>query len=213
MSDLFGQLYSSAVALRQQLDFELSDAHLEKLVRFVVLLNKWNKAYNLSSVRDPKEMLVKHIFDSVVVSPYIEEQKQYADIGTGPGLPGIPLAIVNPDAQFTLVDPLGKRVRFIKQAIYELGIENVFPTQARVESLGKDGQFDGVLSRAFASLSDMLTACKSLPNSTGQFLAMKGQIHQDELEQIPSDFVLVKTIPLLIPSLTAERHLVIIRRQ
>ena len=191
----------------RQLDFAISEHQKSQLIGFVLLLNKWNKAYNLSSVRDPKEMLIKHIFDSIVVSPFLNG-KNFADVGTGPGLPGIPLAIMQPNMHFTLIDSLGKRIRFIKQAVHELKIDNVVAIQTRVEDLKPDILFDGVLSRAFASLNDMLHWCQHLLGSDGEFLALKGQLHEDEINQVPAEFVLVQSIPLLIPSLVGERHLV-----
>lgn len=200
----FGQLAS-------ELSFKVSEQQQAQLVSFVLLLNKWNKTYNLSSVRDPEQMMVKHIFDSIVVSPYLNGSK-FADVGTGPGLPGIPLAIMNPDKSFTLIDSLGKRIRFIKQAIHELGINNVEAIQTRVEDLSPNPLFDGVLSRAFASLNDMLAWCHHLVDEQGEFLALKGQMHENELNQIPAQFNLVQSIPLLIPSLTGERHLVKLKK-
>lgn len=207
MDSIANKLHEQFAFLSKDLDFEVSTEQQQKLVQFVLLLNKWNKAYNLSSVRDPEAMLVKHIFDSIVVAPYLTGNT-YADVGTGPGLPGIPLAIMYPDKHFTLIDSLGKRVRFMKQAIHELDIKNVDPIQSRVEDIKPEKPFDGVLSRAFASLNDMLHWCAHLVDENGEFLALKGQLHQDEINQVPTEFVLVQSIPLLIPSLTGDRHLV-----
>lgn len=135
--------------LLSQANIPLTDQQKQQLVDFVKLLDKWNKAYNLTSVRNPDEMLVKHIMDSLVVSQHLQGQ-QFIDVGTGPGLPGIPLAIANPDKQFVLLDSLGKRITFIKNAIRELKLTNVTPVLSRVEEY-QEQQFDGVLSRAFAS--------------------------------------------------------------
>lgn len=135
--------------LLEQAQINLTDQQKEQLVGFVRLLDKWNKAYNLTSVRNPDEMLVKHILDSLVVSEHLQGNN-FIDVGTGPGLPGIPLAIANPDKQFVLLDSLGKRITFIKNALRELGITNVTPVLSRVEEY-KEQTFDGVLSRAFAS--------------------------------------------------------------
>lgn len=154
MDPLFSELEVSFKRIASSLNFDVSERQREQLIQYVLLINKWNKAYNLTSVRDPQEMLVKHIFDSIVVSPYLEGS-DFADVGTGPGLPGIPLAIMNPDKKFLLIDSLGKRVRFIKQSVYELKIDNVTALQTRVEDVELDKPLDGVLSRAFASLSDL----------------------------------------------------------
>jgi 16S rRNA (guanine527-N7)-methyltransferase len=211
MDALTDSLNTSFDALAKELDFTVTADQQTKLVGFVLLLNKWNKAYNLSSVRDPQEMLVKHIFDSIVIGPHLKGNT-FADVGTGPGLPGIPLAIMYPDKAFTLIDSLGKRIRFIKQAIHELDITNVTPIQSRVELVKPALVFDGVLSRAFASLNDMLHWCEHLVDEKGEFLALKGQLKPDEINQIPAKFRLVQSIPLLIPSLVGERHLVKIKK-
>lgn len=193
-----------------QTHLNLSADQKKQLIDFVLLLDKWNKAYNLTSVRDPNEMLIKHILDSLVVSPYLQGQ-QFIDVGTGPGLPGIPLAIANPDKQFVLLDSLGKRITFIKNAVRQLGLKNVVPVQSRVEEF-QDQQFDGVLSRAFASLKDMTDWCYHLPNTSGQFYALKGQYHADELAEISQPIALVEVIKLDVPELVGERHLVVLKK-
>jgi 16S rRNA (guanine527-N7)-methyltransferase len=211
MDALTETLNQDFARLSKGVDFEISPKQQDLLIKFVLLLHKWNKAYNLSSVRDPQEMLVKHIFDSIIVSPHLKG-KHFADVGTGPGLPGIPLAIMHPECHFTLIDSLGKRIRFIKQATHELGISNVRPIQSRVELVKPEKLFDGVLSRAFASLNDMLHWCEHLAGEQGEFLALKGQLKDDEINQIPAQFTLVQSVPLLIPSLIGERHLVRIKK-
>ena len=211
MQALAQDLHQQFSKLAIELSFKVSEEQQQKLVDFVLLLHKWNKAFNLSAVRQPEQMLVKHIFDSIVITPYLNGNN-FADVGTGPGLPGIPLAIMLPEKQFTLIDSLGKRIRFIKQAIHELNIQNVSAVQSRVEDIKPTQVFDGVLSRAFASLNDMLHWCNHLTDEAGEFLALKGQLHQDEINQIPAQFTLVQSIPLLIPSLTGERHLVKIKK-
>lgn len=195
--------------LIQQTTLSINDAQIDKLIHYVTLLDKWNKAYNLTSVRDPNEMLVKHILDSIVVSPYLEGQ-QFIDVGTGPGLPGIPLAIINPDKQFDLVDSLGKRVRFLKQVQFELNLNNINPVQSRIEMYNHK-QFDGVISRAFASLNDMLQWCQHLPNETGLFYALKSQSSEDEIAKLHAPFKLKTCINLNVPQLNAERKLLIIQ--
>ena len=183
----------------------------EKLVDYVLLMHKWNKAYNLTSVREPEKMLVKHIVDSIAVTPFLHKQ-QYIDVGTGPGLPGIPLAIMCPDKQFILLDSLGKRVRFMTQVAYELKLPNIQPVQARVEDYQPTGRIDGVISRAFASLKDMLHWCPHLVDSEGVFLALKGQLPSDEMADIPAGFMVEACNKLAIPGLEGERHIVHIRK-
>ncbi|PKH23898.1 16S rRNA (guanine(527)-N(7))-methyltransferase RsmG [Enterobacterales bacterium CwR94] len=199
-------------ALLKSTSLTLSDQQKQQLVDYVSLLDKWNKAYNLTSVRDPQQMLVRHILDSIVVSPYLQG-KRFIDVGTGPGLPGIPLAIVMPDAQFTLLDSLGKRVRFLRQVQHELKLENVTPVQSRVEEFPNDPPFDGVISRAFASLTDMLQWCHHLPAAEGRFYALKGLLPEDELSALPTGFVVEKTVKLSVPTLEGERHLVVLRKE
>ncbi len=193
-----------------QSDLDISSEHQEQLVSLVELLHKWNKAFNLTSVRNPSDMLVKHIMDSVVVSPHLEG-KRFIDVGTGPGLPGLPLAILNPDKEFFLLDSLGKRIRFIKQAAHALGLKNVTTVQSRVEEFHDEQGFDGVISRAFASLDDMLDWCHHLPHSQGKFYALKGVIPDAELAHLKPELVLDDIHTLVVPELEGERHLVVIK--
>ncbi|EMF1417428.1 16S rRNA (guanine(527)-N(7))-methyltransferase RsmG [Salmonella enterica] len=188
----------------------LTDHQKTLLVAYVDMLHKWNKAYNLTSVRDPNEMLVRHILDSIVVAPYLQGQR-FIDVGTGPGLPGIPLAIVLPDAHFTLLDSLGKRVRFLRQVQHELKLENITPVQSRVEAYPSEPPFDGVISRAFASLNDMVSWCHHLPGEKGRFYALKGQLPGDEIASLPDNFSVESVEKLRVPQLKGERHLVIIK--
>lgn len=188
----------------------LTDHQKTLLVAYVDMLHKWNKAYNLTSVRDPNEMLVRHILDSIVVAPYLQGQR-FIDVGTGPGLPGIPLAIVLPDAHFTLLDSLGKRVRFLRQVQHELKLENITPVQSRVEAYPSEPPFDGVISRAFASLNDMVSWCHHLPEEKGRFYALKGQLPGDEIASLPDNFSVESVEKLRVPQLEGERHLVIIK--
>ncbi|NAX22526.1 16S rRNA (guanine(527)-N(7))-methyltransferase RsmG [Vibrio sp. V39_P1S14PM300] len=206
-------LRSTLDALIAQTDLLVSERQREQLVGYVTLLDKWNKAYNLTSVRDPQEMMVKHILDSIVVSPALDGER-FIDVGTGPGLPGIPLAVMNPDKQFVLLDSLGKRIRFIKQVLHELSISNVTPVQSRVEQYQPDVLFDGVLSRAFASITDMVEWCHHLPKTSGGvFLALKGQLPQDEIDQLPEWCSVIGIKALTVPELEGERHLVILSRK
>ncbi|MDO6776028.1 16S rRNA (guanine(527)-N(7))-methyltransferase RsmG [Shewanella sp. 3_MG-2023] len=183
-----------------------TDTQQKQLVDFVAMLNKWNKAYNLTSVRDPEQMLIRHVMDSLVVSPYLKGQR-FIDVGTGPGLPGIPLAILNPDKEFVLLDSLGKRIRFQKQVQFELKINNITSIESRVEAYEPEQKFDGVISRAFASIEDMLSWCHHLPAADGIFYALKGQLSDTELATIPQDFEIAETIVLNVPKLDEQRHL------
>ncbi|HDR1625779.1 TPA: 16S rRNA (guanine(527)-N(7))-methyltransferase RsmG, partial [Pasteurella multocida] len=198
MTNLEQQLSQKLEILLKQTALSITDQQKEQLIKLVLLLNKWNKAYNLTSVRDPMEMLVKHILDSVVVSPHLQG-KHFIDVGTGPGLPGLPLAIVNPNKHFVLLDSLGKRISFIRNAIRELGLDNVEAVLSRVEEYHPEQPFDGVLSRAFASLKDMTDWCQHLPKQDGYFYALKGLYHQEEVEELSEKFTIQQVIRLQVP--------------
>ena len=197
-------------SLLAQANIKISDQQIQQLIDLVNLLNKWNKAYNLTSVRDPQEMLVKHILDSLVVSPYLHGDR-FIDVGTGPGLPGLPLAIINPSKQFVLLDSLGKRISFIRNAIRELGLTNVTPVLSRVEEYQPEDKFDGVLSRAFASLKDMTDWCNHLPKENGYFYALKGTYQEDEINELNEKYTIQEVIELHVPELIGERHLIVLR--
>ncbi|MDE1329990.1 16S rRNA (guanine(527)-N(7))-methyltransferase RsmG [Vibrio aestuarianus] len=199
--------------LVSQTDLEVNEQQRNQLIGYVEMLDKWNKAYNLTSVRNPMDMLVKHILDSIVVSPHLQGER-FIDVGTGPGLPGIPLAIMNPDKTFFLLDSLGKRIRFIKQVLHELGIKNVTTIQSRVEEFQPEVKFDGVLSRAFASMLDMVEWCHHLPKEqTGLFLALKGQLPEEEIATLPEWCSVTDVKALKVPELEGDRHLVILSRK
>lgn len=205
-------MINTLTSLLKAAGISLSDQQKQQLVAYVGLLDKWNKAYNLTSVRDPQQMLVRHILDSIVVAPHLKGSR-FIDVGTGPGLPGIPLAIVMPDAHFTLLDSLGKRVRFLRQVQHELGLTNITPVQSRVEAFPAEPPFDGVISRAFASLTDMVKWCHHLPGGEGRFYALKGVRPDDEMAELPAGYLSDAVIKLQVPQLEGDRHLVIIRHQ
>lgn len=192
-----------------QTSLQLSDLQLQQLVQYVQLLDKWNSAYNLTSVRDPNEMLVKHIMDSLVVAPHLHGQR-IIDVGTGPGLPGVPLAICCPNKEFTLLDSLGKRIRFLNQVKLQLGLKNIQPVQSRVEEHHE--KYDSVISRAFASLADMLHWCQHLPVADGQFLAMKGAQAQEEIAALPDFVKVVGNVELTVPELVGQRYLLVLEK-
>lgn len=196
--------------LLSQAEIVISEQQKQQLIDYVFMLDKWNKAYNLTSVRDKGQMLVRHIMDSIIVAPHLQGTR-FIDVGSGPGLPGIPLAIVCPSAEFTLLDSLGKRVRFLKQVQHQLQLINIHPVQSRVEDYQPPEGFDGVISRAFASLQDMVSLCRHLPETEkGHFYALKGQVPDQEIAIIRQDFNIEQIIKLTVPQLEGERHLVVI---
>ncbi|MCK4840933.1 MAG: 16S rRNA (guanine(527)-N(7))-methyltransferase RsmG [Methylococcales bacterium] len=191
----------------QSLNIPVSDKQLDTLLAFIKLIEKWNKAYNLTAVRNLEDMARIHILDSLAVLPYIEG-KRIADIGTGAGLPGIPLAIFLPDVEFTLVDSNSKKTRFVQQAILELKLKNVNVIHSRVENIQADMLFSTVIMRAFASIQEIISLTSRLIDSSGILLAMKGQKPTDELNSISNEYSIIS---IKIPELEAERCLIRIK--
>ena len=199
-------------SLISKTSLQVSEQQICLLIQYVELLHKWNKAYNLTSVRDPQDMLVKHIMDSLMVGEVLKG-KNFIDVGTGPGLPGIPLAILYPERNFVLLDSLGKRITFLRQVVFQLKLTNVQPIKSRVEEFQSDVLFDGVLSRAFSSLNDMVTWCSHLiTEEHGQFFALKGQYPTDELADLPKNIALVSSHKIKVPELVGERHVIILKK-
>ena len=178
-----------------------------RLLDYQALLERWNAAYNLTAVRDPAEMITRHLLDSLAILPYVQGTT-LADLGTGPGLPGIPLAIVAPGREILLVDSNGKKVRFLREAIRALKLEGVRAVQSRVEDV--QGQFDCITARAFASLADMLGWGGHLLAPDGRWLAMKGKRPDDELPGMPTGFEVRAFHELAVPGLQAERSLLVL---
>lgn len=190
-----------------QLSLKVSAQQGQQLLAYLDLLNKWNKAYNLTSVRDPAQMVIRHLLDSLVIAPYLNGER-FIDVGTGGGLPGVVMAILFPEREFHLLDSNGKKTRFLFQVKTALSLDNMNIHQARVESFQAEQLFDVVLSRAFASLDDMVTGCSHLLASNGHFLAMKGERPDGELAAVADRCELVKIYPLSVPGLAEQRHLV-----
>lgn len=186
-----------------------SEPEPEKLVAlgsYLDLLQRWNRTYNLTAVRDPLQMVTRHVLDSLSILPFIAPAR-LLDAGTGAGLPGIPLAIFCPGLELTLLDSAGKKIRFLNHVCRELGLVNVSPVQARLESFRAEQQFDEIISRAFSSLSAFAAAARHL--GPARLLAMKGRYPAGELEVLP-DWVRVQSVEKLrVPGLKEERHLVI----
>jgi 16S rRNA (guanine527-N7)-methyltransferase len=182
---------------------------VERLLDYQALLERWNGAYNLTAVRDPAEMVTRHLLDSLAILPYVQGAT-LADLGTGPGLPGIVLAIAAPGRQVLLVDSNGKKVRFLREAIRALKLEGVRAVQSRVEDV--EGRFDCITARAFASLADMLGWGGHLLAPGGVWLAMKGRSADEELPGIPPGFRLRERHLLQVPGLEAERQLLVLGR-
>lgn len=207
MGELQAQLERGVAAL----GLTLPTGACDRLLAYLALLIKWNRAYNLTAVRDPGQMIARHLLDSLAVAPFLHGVC-FADVGTGAGLPGIPLAIARPDLRFDLYDSNGKKIRFVVQAIAELGLDNVRAYQARIESVQPESGYDAVLSRAFASLGDMAQWCGHLLSPAGRLLAMKGTYPTDELNTLPPGYTVGACHRLMVPGTDGERHLLEVMR-
>ncbi|ETX12160.1 16S rRNA methyltransferase [Marinomonas ushuaiensis DSM 15871] len=196
----------------QEMGASLSDETIQTLVNYLGMLEKWNKAYNLTAIRDVEQMISLHLLDSLATLPYITGEN-IIDVGTGPGLPGMVLAICYPEKRFTLLDSNGKKTRFLTQVKMDLHIDNVTVANERVEKHRYQGDYDHVISRAFASLQDMINWTLPLPKETGNFLAMKGVYPSDEIAALPKEVDVVLVEPLNVPNIQAERHMVVMTRK
>jgi 16S rRNA (guanine527-N7)-methyltransferase len=183
------------------------DATQASLLEYLQLLIKWNRAYNLTAVREPAQMVTRHLLDSLAIAPFLTGQR-LIDVGTGGGMPGVPMAILFPGREFHLLDSNGKKTRFLFQVKTALGLDNMMVHQARVESFYSEAPFDAVLSRAFASLEDMVTGCRHLLAEGGHFLAMKGAFPEEELAAVAATCHLEAVHELDVPGLGEQRHLV-----
>ena len=192
-----------------RLGLRLDAAAVPRLLDYLDLLIRWNAAYNLTAVRDPEQMVTRHLLDSLAVLPHVHG-RTLADLGTGAGLPGIPLAIAMPALQVLLVDANGKKVRFLREVLRTLKLDHAKAVQGRIETLS--GQFDCITSRALSSLGDMLTAAGHLLAADGRWLALKGRMPEVELAALPAGFELRQVHALSIPGLDGERHLLVLAR-
>jgi 16S rRNA (guanine527-N7)-methyltransferase len=197
-------------------DLGLDTVHADPLLAYLALLLRWNQAYNLTAIRDPREMVTKHLLDSLAMHPYVDglvaSGGALADLGTGAGLPGIPLAIVKPGLRVTLVESAGKKARFMRQAIRELGLADARVAESRIEALDEPGAYAAITARALATIPLILELGGHLLASDGRLLAMKGVYPSDELAQLPVGWVLRESHPLRVPGLDAERQLVVVSR-
>lgn len=193
------------------LDVEPRDALVAAFASFLDLLIRWNRAFNLTGSRDPADLLTRHIFDSLSIKPFLRGVS-VLDVGTGAGLPGLPLALAEPGRHFTLLDSGGKKVRFVRHAVGELSLRNVTVVQARVEEYDPADPFDTVLCRAFTSVPDFVRRCGGLVASGGRLLAMKGRLPTQELRDLPVGWRNPEVNALTVPGLDAQRHVVILKR-
>ncbi|PCJ24283.1 MAG: 16S rRNA (guanine(527)-N(7))-methyltransferase RsmG [SAR86 cluster bacterium] len=191
----------------QEMGLVCPEGALASLLAYLKLLKKWNSSFNLSGVSDVETMVSRHLLDSLAVSPHLCG-KLFIDIGSGAGLPGIPLAILNPDKHFILIDSNGKKTRFLFQAKIELNLDNITVENSRVEHYQSKQQIDMVMCRAFSTLEGIVTKIQPLFSSSCKLLAMKGHYPEDEITELPVEFEVTKTIKLKIPGSDSQRHLI-----
>lgn len=207
-------------ALRAQLDQglqamqpDLPEQSRVKLLDYVALLEKWNKVYNLTAVRAAERMVGVHILDSLSVIPHLQATGNLLDVGTGGGLPGIPIAIVRPQLKVTMLDSLQKKTTFIRQCISELKLENASVVCERVEQYAPAEMFDMIISRAFAELVDFVNGAGHLLRPGGRLYAMKGVYPNDEILRLPAAYSVVDIVELIVPQIEGQRHLVVIEKK
>ena len=210
---------SESASSRQRLDAHIAALGLalpagsaDKLLAYVALILKWNKVYNLTAIRDEAQAIDLHIADSLTLLPHVKVDR-IADIGAGAGLPGLVLAICNPALHVELVDTVDKKCVFMRQAAGELGLKNVSVHHTRVENFKPAELFPAITSRAFADLADFVQWTRHLLAGDGQWLAMKGAYPADEIARLPADLCVASSLPLAVPGVAAERHLIVIRRR
>ncbi|MEQ6917857.1 16S rRNA (guanine(527)-N(7))-methyltransferase RsmG [Halomonas aquatica] len=197
----------------EALDISVDEEQRRRLLALVGLLHKWNRAYNLTAIRTPEEMVTRHLLDSAAVLPFVKGP-ELLDVGSGPGVPGLVLAILRPSLAVTLLDSNGKKVRFQRQAVMELGLTNVTSEQSRVEAFDPvSGGYGQVISRAFSSLGDFVSLTSSLVAPGGEWLAMKGPAVDDELGGLPEGITLVARHDIAVPFETGRRQLVVLRHR
>ena len=190
----------------------LAPALAAPLAAYLDLLARWNRTYNLTAIRDPHDMVVRHLLDSLAMVPFVADLPTLADLGTGPGLPGIPLAIALPSLRVTLVESNGKKARFLREAVRTLKLPNAEVAEARIEAVDRPGAFAAITARALATLPDILAAGGHLLADDGHLLAMKGVRPDDEIAALPAGWAMTALHPLRVPGLDAERHLVVVAR-
>lgn len=195
----------------KSLNISLSQQTQTKLIAYLELLNKWNKLHNLTAIRDPNEMVSRHVLDSLSILSYLRGET-ICDVGTGPGLPGLILALAKPDLKFVLLDSNQKKINFVQQAILSLKLENVITCCVRVENYHPEVLFDSIVSRAFSSLADFVGNTTHLISDRGVWLAMKGKVSAEELADLTSNYTIEHIYPLSLPNILAERNLVVVKK-
>ncbi len=195
------------------MQIDASSRQLENLTDYLKLLQKWNRSYNLTAISEPAKMVSYHVLDSLSLMPFIGEQARCLDVGSGAGLPGIPLAIMLPRSQWVLLDSNGKKTRFIQQVVATLGLDNVSVVQSRIEDYHAEAGFDVIVSRAYASLQDYVLSVHHLWQPPTRLLTMKTELGASEREQIDTGLYRLEVTPLQVPGIAEKRSLVTIERK
>ncbi|HET6782288.1 MAG TPA: 16S rRNA (guanine(527)-N(7))-methyltransferase RsmG [Pseudoxanthomonas sp.] len=188
-----------------------ADALAPPLLAYLALLDRWNRTYNLTAIRDPREMVTRHLLDSLAMHSFVESEA-LADLGTGPGLPGIPLAIAKPQLRVTLVESNGKKARFLREAVRTLGLANARVAESRAEALDEPAAYDALTARALDVLAGIIEVGGHLLKPGGKLLAMKGVRPDEEIAVLPTGWTVSDVHALAVPGLVGERHLVIVAR-
>lgn len=194
-----------------QLGVPADSSAVAQLAQFVALLEKWNRAYNLTGTRDAADLVTRHILDSLSVRPFLQGIS-ILDVGTGAGLPGLPLAMVEPRRQFTLLDSGGKKITFVRHVVAQLSLGNVTVEQCRVEAYAPADPFDSVVCRAFTSLESFCRRCGSLVAAGGRLIAMKGRLEGSETSALPAGWRIASADPVSVPGLDGQRHIIVLER-
>lgn len=197
----------------RQLDIAFDDEQVEKLRIYLELMQKWNKAYNLTAITEPQKMVAYHVLDSLSIMPEFDPHSRCLDVGTGAGLPGIPLAIMLPQSDWVLLDSNGKKTRFVQQAVAHCRLSNVKVVQSRIQDYDAESSFDVIVSRAYSSLQDFVTSVAPLWQSGSRLITMKTELSKAELESLDPQIYQLKVTPLQVPGIAQKRSLVTIQRQ
>lgn len=201
--------------LAQELLLDIEEEKTQKIANYIVLLQKWNQKFNLTAIDKTREIVIKHIADSLSILPYLDHFDECADVGTGAGFPGVPLAIMHPEKTFFLIDSNGKKIRFLNHVKMQLEMNNITPQQQRLggnTAVGHEKMFSTITSRAFAPLDKMTESLKDRCCAGGLLYAMKGKITAKELDQVGPSFTIERCVVLDVPNLQEERHLVVLKR-
>ncbi len=188
----------------------LTSVQADRLLSYLDLIAKWNRVHNLTALRDTNKMMSHHIFDSLSVQPHVTAEK-LLDVGSGAGLPGIPLAIADPSRQIAVIDSNSKKTAFLRQAVMELGLKNVKIITSRIESMSAEHRFDGIISRAFSDINQFVVMSRQVLSERGRWYAMKGLKPDEELQRLPPGIEVLSIRSLTVPLLAAQRHLVIMK--